>query len=74
MDQKKNEQIQKFGGAWTVIKIDILKQYLDAYTTALKSQPFNLVLILTLNAQHLSEYLTSDIRIFCRRPPRACVA
>jgi putative transposase len=33
-----------------------------------------LVLILTLNAQHLSEYLTSDIRIFCRRPPRACVA
>jgi hypothetical protein len=32
------------------------------------------VLILTLNAQHLSEYLTSDIRIFCRRPPRACVA
>jgi three-Cys-motif partner protein len=45
MDQKKNEQIQKFGGAWTVIKIDILKQYLDAYTTALKSQPFNLVYI-----------------------------
>jgi hypothetical protein len=33
-----------------------------------------LLLILTLNAQHLSEYLTSDIRIFCRRPPRACVA
>jgi ABC-type bacteriocin/lantibiotic exporter with double-glycine peptidase domain len=32
------------------------------------------LLILTLNAQHLSEYLTSDIRIFCRRPPRACVA
>jgi hypothetical protein len=27
------------------------------------------VLILTLNAQHLSEYLTSDIRISCRRPP-----
>jgi hypothetical protein len=32
------------------------------------------MLILTLNAQHLSEYLTSDIRISCRRPPRACVA
>jgi hypothetical protein len=35
---------------------------------------FDRLLILTLNAQHLSEYLTSDIRIFCRRPPRACVA
>lgn len=45
MDKKKNEQIQKFGGAWTVIKIDILKKYLDAYTTALKNQPFNLVYI-----------------------------
>ncbi len=39
------EQIQKFGGAWTVIKIEILKKYLDAYTTALKKQPFNLIYI-----------------------------
>jgi hypothetical protein len=42
--------------------------YLGRYTHRIA------LLILTLNAQHLSEYLTSDIRIFCRRPPRACVA
>ena len=36
---------QRFGGAWTEEKLGILRQYLTAYTTALKSQPFELVYI-----------------------------
>ena len=35
----------RFGGPWTQAKLDILRQYLDAYTTALKSQPFNLIYV-----------------------------
>ena len=35
----------RFGGPWTQEKLDILRQYLDAYTTALKSQPFNLIYV-----------------------------
>ena len=34
-----------FGGQWTIEKLDILKRYLDAYTTALKNQPFRLVYV-----------------------------
>ena len=34
-----------FGGPWTKEKLDILERYLDAYTTALKNQPFGLVYI-----------------------------
>ena len=34
-----------FGGAWTLKKLGILERYLDAYTTALKSQPFKLMYI-----------------------------
>jgi predicted SnoaL-like aldol condensation-catalyzing enzyme len=50
-----------------------LEHYIDS-EDYVEHNPHRKVLILTLNAQHLSEYLTSDIRIFCRRPPRACVA
>ena len=34
-----------FGGSWTQDKLNILKGYLDAYTTALKDQPFNLIYV-----------------------------
>lgn len=34
-----------FGGDWTVQKLEILEDYLDAYTTALKNQNFNLMYI-----------------------------
>ncbi len=34
-----------FGGPWTQEKLEILERYLDAYTTALKNQPFRLVYI-----------------------------
>ena len=35
----------KIGGSWTIEKLDILGDYLDAYTTALKDQPFELYYI-----------------------------
>ena len=34
-----------YGGQWTVEKLAILESYLDAYTTALKNEPFELVYI-----------------------------
>lgn len=36
---------QKFGGAWTLIKLKVLSKYLYFYTTALKNQFFNLCYI-----------------------------
>ena len=35
----------RFGGEWTKEKLEMLRQYLDAYTTALKNQSFKLVYI-----------------------------
>ncbi|MDE2780141.1 MAG: three-Cys-motif partner protein TcmP [Chloroflexota bacterium] len=35
----------RFGGDWTAEKLRILESYLDAYTTALKNQPFKLMYI-----------------------------
>ena len=34
-----------FGGQWTIDKLNILEEYLNAYTTALKNQPFKLMYI-----------------------------
>ena len=34
-----------FGGPWTGDKLEILREYLDAYTTALKKRPFNLAYV-----------------------------
>lgn len=34
-----------FGGPWTRTKLDILKNYLEAYTTALKDKPFRLIYV-----------------------------
>ncbi len=34
-----------FGGAWSMIKLDALKEYMQLYTTALKNQPFNEIYI-----------------------------
>lgn len=39
------EPSASYGGSWTQEKLNILKAYLDAYTTALKNQPFSLVYI-----------------------------
>ena len=37
--------MQHFGGSWTVEKLNVLSNYLNAYVTALKSQPFDLIYI-----------------------------
>jgi three-Cys-motif partner protein len=36
---------QKFGGPWSLIKVDTVARYYSAFTTALKKQPFKLVCI-----------------------------
>ena len=35
----------RFGGPWTAQKLDILRRYLDAYTTALKNKSFHLTYV-----------------------------
>ena len=45
MDISDEKQSPEFGGPWTRKKLDILESYLNAYTTALKGQPFNLMYI-----------------------------
>ena len=42
MPRNAGEVAQTFGGKWTRDKLQILGAYLDAYTTALKHQPFTL--------------------------------
>lgn len=39
------DDTHEFGGPWTVLKLSILKKYLDFYTSALKNQGFDLVYI-----------------------------
>lgn len=34
-----------FGGPWTQIKLEVLRDYLQAYTTALKNQPFQTIYV-----------------------------
>ncbi len=53
-----------FGGSWTREKLNILSGYLDAYTTALKSQPFQLIYVDAFAGEGSwrpgSEYATDD--------------
>lgn len=39
---KREGDVNRFGGAWTTSKLEVLGKYLHAYTTALKHQPFKL--------------------------------
>ncbi len=39
------KDLQKFGGNWTIEKLDILTSYLDAYLTALKNRKFKKIYI-----------------------------
>lgn len=45
MNKASNPASGDFGGQWTRDKLDIIEKYLDAYTTALKNQPFKLMYI-----------------------------
>jgi len=66
---------QQFGGPWTREKLEILRHYLDAYTTALKNQPFDLVYVDAFagtgyceiqgnNADVFADYTTSETQAF----------
>jgi three-Cys-motif partner protein len=39
------EAPRRWGGPWTLVKLETLKKYLIAYTNALKNQPFRLIYI-----------------------------
>jgi len=41
----KKQQLNRFGGDWTAIKLEILKKYLSAYTTILKKTPYKFAYI-----------------------------
>ena len=43
MNKVSNPSSGNFGGQWTIDKLNILEEYLDFYTTALKNQPFKLM-------------------------------
>lgn len=45
MNKDSSPSSGEFGGQWTIEKLDILEEYLNAYTTALKHQPFKLMYI-----------------------------
>ena len=45
MTEPRRANGNRFGGDWTSEKLNILESYLDAYTTALKNQPFSLMYI-----------------------------
>ena len=45
MSHSAADPAQPFGGGWTEEKLSILAAYLDAYTTALKDQPFRLIYV-----------------------------
>lgn len=45
MFDKVAESRARYGGRWTTEKLNILETYLNAYTTALKNQPFQLMYI-----------------------------
>ena len=55
-----------FGGDWTLQKLEILRRYLDVYTTALKNQPFYLIYVDAFAGtgywQPRSEFATSEYR------------
>ena len=45
MTSREQNGAAKFGGLWTLEKLDILERYLSAYTTVLKEKPYELVYI-----------------------------
>lgn len=44
-EQESGEDAHRFGGPWTLIKLEALQKYLAAYTTALKKQSYRLLYI-----------------------------
>lgn len=59
-----NGPATKFGGPWTVKKLKILRGYLNAYTTALKRQNFELIYIDAFAGNGYIDLLNSSDREF----------
>ena len=63
------KKTQKFGGDWTVEKLNILSDYLDFYLNALRNQPFGKVYIDAfagsgkIETQNGTEHITGSIRL-----------
>ena len=55
-----------YGGSWTEKKLEILEKYLDAYTTALKKQDFNLIYIDAFAGTGYVEPQDKDAKDFIR--------
>ena len=47
------EHSQKFGGFWSLLKVEAIEKYLRAYATAMSKQSFELVYIDTFAGQWL---------------------
>ncbi len=55
--------LQQFGGNWTEQKLDVLSRYLNAYTNALKNQPFRLLYIDAFAGTGYREIVQKDDQI-----------
>ena len=60
------EPIASYGGEWTHQKLDILEDYLNAYTTALKKQDFQLLYIDAFAGTGYVELQEQDAKYFIR--------
>ena len=60
MMERIDEPGATYGGPWTIEKLSILESYLNAYTTALKNQPFKLVYIDAFAGTGYVELVQSD--------------
>ena len=53
-------RVPRFGSEWTRKKLDLIEKYLDAYTTALKNQPFKLMYVDAFAGTGQVEIATDD--------------
>ena len=60
------EPVASYGGEWTHQKLDILEDYLNAYTTALKNQHFRLLYIDAFAGTGYVELQDEDAKYFIR--------
>jgi three-Cys-motif partner protein len=45
MSEDRKERDHQFGGEWTTLKLNVLRNYLQSYTKALRNQPFHKIYI-----------------------------
>ena len=57
-----SEPVTRYGGPWTLEKLEILKRYLKEYTTALKCQQFKLMYIDAFAGKGYVEFQDEDVK------------